>query len=203
MPFGMIFIIDLVYGAVEPSHQLSTTRSHHLGWFWYRIHYMHYLELFAFYCLVMPLPRSVFNPALYARIWDIWFEGLPSNASVAPDSIVKARWFPQDQQQREKFDQVCRQGLEEPLASIAPSKGVPIDTLKHDIETEVIVNIPSTVRHSSYLQSVELQRSKGTIRYCSCSIITPRPDTAKSASKSRFLVLGLQLLWCPLPASIT
>jgi hypothetical protein len=87
----------------------------------------------------MPLPRAIFNPSLYTRIHDLWFQNLPSTASVATEFQTK-RWFPRDPDDRAAFDRDCKKELEEPLLAIGPNKDVSIDSLKRDLEDEVLVS---------------------------------------------------------------
>ena len=86
----------------------------------------------------MPLPQSLFNPALYARIHSFWFSGLPPTATVAPESLTR-RWFPRDKAVRDAFDSECKMHFEETLAAIGPSRGIPIESLSQDVEDEILV----------------------------------------------------------------
>jgi hypothetical protein len=87
---------------------------------------------------IMPLPRSIFNPSLYARIHDLWFPNLSPTSSVGTEAQTQ-RWFPRDPDVRAAVDQLCKKELEEPLLAIGPNKEVSIDSLKRDLEDEVLV----------------------------------------------------------------
>ena len=86
----------------------------------------------------MPLPRAVFNPTLYTKIHDLWFSGLSATAT-APPQALNQRWFPRDKEARNAFDRLCKKELGDPLAAIGLSEGNPIDSLKKDIQDEVLV----------------------------------------------------------------
>ncbi|KAH8888518.1 DUF924-domain-containing protein [Thozetella sp. PMI_491] len=68
------------------------------------------------------LNRQFFNPALYSRLHEVWFEGLPDNATVAPPELMK-RWFAVGATAGEKaqFDNVCTSSFQDALESISPA----------------------------------------------------------------------------------
>jgi hypothetical protein len=85
----------------------------------------------------MPLPKSVFNPRLYARIQNLWFADLPASATV-PNDALQQRWFPRDPAAREAFDSECREHLEATLEAIRPGSA-PVEELQRDLAEELQV----------------------------------------------------------------
>jgi hypothetical protein len=85
----------------------------------------------------MPLPKTLFNPRLYARIQDLWFGGLPAAATVPTEAVIQ-RWFPRDPAQRDAFDGECRAHLEPTLEAIRPGSAS-LEELQRDLAAEVQV----------------------------------------------------------------
>jgi len=69
------------------------------------------------------LNKQLFNPALYARIREVWFQGLPESATVAPPELNSKRWFMTDATPEEKlaFDSVCTVSFRAALDSVGPA----------------------------------------------------------------------------------
>lgn len=68
------------------------------------------------------LSTQLFNRALYARIRQVWFAGVPSDATTAPME-ANARWFGHGgPEEKARFDEECRAGFGEVLDAIAPGK---------------------------------------------------------------------------------
>ena len=65
------------------------------------------------------LNRSIFNPSLYNRVLDIWFEGLPRDAKVTPPT-VNERWFQGPPEIKRAFDEKCRQEFSHSLEAVNP-----------------------------------------------------------------------------------
>ncbi|KAF1808500.1 DUF924-domain-containing protein [Eremomyces bilateralis CBS 781.70] len=64
------------------------------------------------------LNKALFTPRLYRKIFDIWFEGIPATATIAPESSLK-KWFGiAGQEEREQFDKICRASANQALESI-------------------------------------------------------------------------------------
>jgi uncharacterized protein (DUF924 family) len=85
----------------------------------------------------MTLPKALFNPRLYTRIQDLWFAGLPADATVA-SAELQQRWFPRDPAVRDAFDSECRTHLEAALEAIRPGTA-PVEDLQRDLAAEVQV----------------------------------------------------------------
>ncbi len=81
------------------------------------------------------LDKHLFNPDLYSRLLNIWFEGLPSKAS-APQQEQMDRWFGvgASETARTTFDEQCKSGFQSALLSIGPDK-LPLPDFK-DVETD-------------------------------------------------------------------
>ena len=86
---------------------------------------------------MMPLPKTLFNPRLYARIQDLWFAGLPAGATAPTEELLR-RWFPRDLAARDAFDSECRADLAAPLEAIRPGS-VSVEELQRDLAAEVQV----------------------------------------------------------------
>jgi hypothetical protein len=88
----------------------------------------------------MPLPKTLFNPRLYARIHELWFAGLPATATT-PTEALERRWFPRDPAAKEAFDNECRTHLAESLEAIRPGSAS-VEELSRDLAAELQVRVP-------------------------------------------------------------
>jgi uncharacterized protein (DUF924 family) len=67
------------------------------------------------------LDKNIFNPSLYKRVQDVWFEGVPLGAKDV-DPKVAQRWFMASPEEKAAFDGVCRDSFAHALESIGPEK---------------------------------------------------------------------------------
>ena len=67
------------------------------------------------------LNRKIFNPSLYKRVLDVWFEGLPPDAKSAPDTVLR-RWFASSPAEKEAFDAVCSKEFSHVLEEVGPQR---------------------------------------------------------------------------------
>jgi uncharacterized protein (DUF924 family) len=67
------------------------------------------------------LNRSIWGPALYKRVREVWFADLPPTA-VTPRDEDAARWFTADQEAKAQFDKICHTQFSTALESIGPTK---------------------------------------------------------------------------------
>jgi uncharacterized protein (DUF924 family) len=66
------------------------------------------------------LDKSSFNQTLYASVRDLWFSGVPANATNVGQDAMQ-RWFGMgDQAQKDAFDEECRNIAGRALESIGP-----------------------------------------------------------------------------------
>ncbi|KAF2664528.1 hypothetical protein BT63DRAFT_460019 [Microthyrium microscopicum] len=82
----------------------------------------------------MPLNRSIINPALYTRVREIWFAGMPKSATSPPPAVMN-RWFPRDPRAKEEFDAVCKSEFDSALTELGPTKDKEI--LERDLVQEI------------------------------------------------------------------
>ncbi|KAH9203897.1 hypothetical protein DL95DRAFT_398954 [Leptodontidium sp. 2 PMI_412] len=68
------------------------------------------------------LNSQICNTALYARVRDIWFQDVPSNATTAPKEAMK-RWFGryENEDEKKKFDELCHAEFHTALDSFGPA----------------------------------------------------------------------------------
>ncbi|KAF1996660.1 DUF924-domain-containing protein [Amniculicola lignicola CBS 123094] len=66
------------------------------------------------------LDKTIFNPTLYARIREIWFQDLKPSDTEIPPSVIK-QWFANTPDEKVHFDGVCREAVGRALDSISPS----------------------------------------------------------------------------------
>jgi uncharacterized protein (DUF924 family) len=66
------------------------------------------------------LNKTLFNPALYAKVQELWFGNLPLGAKAATDEAQK-RWFTNPKDAKAQFDAVCYKKLGPAIESIGPS----------------------------------------------------------------------------------
>ncbi|KAK6340069.1 hypothetical protein TWF730_001842 [Orbilia blumenaviensis] len=66
------------------------------------------------------LNKSIFTPALYQNIRDLWFSGLPWGAK-SPTEEATQRWFTSSKEAKAAFDKLCHQQLNPAISSISPS----------------------------------------------------------------------------------
>ncbi|KAF2467455.1 uncharacterized protein BDR25DRAFT_344850 [Lindgomyces ingoldianus] len=69
----------------------------------------------------LTLNKDIFNPALYQRIRDVWFEGHSVNTTI-PKPEVMQRWWMAGPEQKMIFDGHCRDNFGQALEAIAPEK---------------------------------------------------------------------------------
>jgi uncharacterized protein (DUF924 family) len=67
------------------------------------------------------LNRKIFNPTLYKRILDVWFEGLPPDAKTATDTVIR-RWFMGTPEEKKAFDAVCSKEFSHVLEDVGPER---------------------------------------------------------------------------------
>ena len=68
------------------------------------------------------LNKQLFNPALYSRVHEVWFGGLPAGATSMPPELL-SRWFGAgaSAQDKSRFDDVCHEGFHAALDSVGPT----------------------------------------------------------------------------------
>ena len=84
------------------------------------------------------LDRSIFNQALYSRMRDFWFTGLPAGASTPPLDLEKRWWgFERSQEQKNAFDGKCHENFGRALEALGPDKlALPaFESYEKDIES--------------------------------------------------------------------
>ncbi|KAI9850370.1 MAG: hypothetical protein M1838_005760 [Thelocarpon superellum] len=82
------------------------------------------------------LNETLFNPILYSRINQIWFSGVPEDATVPPNDVEK-RWYGlSGPAAREAFDEECRQSFGSVLQSIGPDALVLPPFTSHEVERD-------------------------------------------------------------------
>jgi uncharacterized protein (DUF924 family) len=67
------------------------------------------------------LNRTIFNPALYTRIREVWFGTLPWGAKVA-DQASTTRWFTASGDDKANFDKICYNEFNPAIEALSPSK---------------------------------------------------------------------------------
>ena len=67
------------------------------------------------------LNRKIFNPSLYKRVLDVWFEGLPPNAK-SPTDTVFSRWFRGSPEEKAAFDILCSKEFSNALEEVGPER---------------------------------------------------------------------------------
>lgn len=70
------------------------------------------------------LNRSVFNPTLYKRVLDVWFDGLSPDAKGLIEAVM-LKWLQGTPESKLAFDNVCRQEFGHALEAVNP-KNYPI-----------------------------------------------------------------------------
>ena len=67
------------------------------------------------------LNRKLFNPSLYKRVLDVWFEGLPPDARSATDTVIR-RWFTGTPKEKKAFDVACSKEFSHVLEEVGPDR---------------------------------------------------------------------------------
>lgn len=67
------------------------------------------------------LNRQLFSPALYSRVHEVWFGGLPAGVTSNPPELL-SRWYGAgaSADDKSRFDDVCHAGFHAALDSIGP-----------------------------------------------------------------------------------
>jgi uncharacterized protein (DUF924 family) len=66
------------------------------------------------------LDKTIWNATLYKRIQEIWFGGIPVNATQPTTDAVQ-RWFRGSPDAKAAFDELCRSEFDPALKSISPT----------------------------------------------------------------------------------
>jgi uncharacterized protein (DUF924 family) len=67
------------------------------------------------------LDRSIFKPALYKKVVDVWLAGISTDGGTV-DMDVARRWFMGTPEERVAFDGICRDNFGDALEAIGPAK---------------------------------------------------------------------------------
>ena len=67
------------------------------------------------------LNRKIFNSSLYKRVLDVWFEGVPLDATCATDTILR-KWFMSSPEERAAFDTLCSKEFSHALEEVGPKR---------------------------------------------------------------------------------
>lgn len=67
------------------------------------------------------LNRTLFNPALYKRVQEVWFGNVPWGAKQGGEEATK-RWFQGGPDEKAKFDKECYNEFGSAIESISPSR---------------------------------------------------------------------------------
>jgi uncharacterized protein (DUF924 family) len=67
------------------------------------------------------LDKSIFKPALYKELQNVWFEGLELGAKEVDMSVAK-RWFAASAEEKVAFDGLCREKFGPALEAIGPER---------------------------------------------------------------------------------